>query len=318
MELADFTRDLTAEADAGLLDRPIGRDKEMSFILKILGQEGKSNALVLGPAGSGKTVIAEGLAFMLANNEIPGGYPRKKVLEVNLTAMNSGAMYVGQFEERVTVFIEKVKNDPSIIVFIDEIHMLMGFGKAGDGSAARDLSQIIKPPLARGQICCLGATTQEEFDTYIAQDSAFVRRFQVLNLEPLERDAVIQILKRTALKNKYVYGIEFTEDSLGAMVDISEQLFPRRHQPDKSLDVLKRLTLSLQENPEISPKKKKKPLKDYIRLLDEELSLVDHSNYMKLREKAVEWLGLSNVVAKTIDLSREEAISLLGPKGKKQ
>ncbi len=314
MDITDFTKDMTAEAEAGFLERPIGRDKELEFILRALNQEGKSNVLILGPAGSGKTVLAEGLAYMIKNNEVPENYPRKKVLEVNLTALNSGAIYVGQFEERVTHFIENVKNDPSVIVFIDEIHMLMGFGKAGDGGAARDLSQIIKPPLARGQICCLGATTKEEFDRYIASDAAFVRRFQILNLEPLDIDAVFQILKRATLKNKYTYGVEFSDDTISRLIEISEQYYINRFQPDKSLDVLKRLVIGLQIGSNIAKNSTERNLVDYIKILDQELSLVERGEFNLVQKQAKEWLGIFETQIKTIDLTKENIIQILGLK----
>ena len=311
MEITDFTRDLTAEAEAGLIERPIGRDKELDLILKILASEGKSNVLLLGAAGTGKTMIAEGVAYILANNEAPKNYPRKKVLEINLTALNSGAMYVGQFEERVSIFIDYVKNDPSIVVFIDEIHMLMGFGKAGDGGSARDLSQIIKPPLARGQICCVGATTKEEFNNYIASDAAFVRRFQIIELEALNNEAVIQILKKSAMKNKYLFGLDFTDDSLALMIDLSNEIFPTRSQPDKALDVLKRLTAVLQNESSHVLKNDNRTLEKYISMLEEELLLVSNEKTDLLLSKAKDWLGLSSSKVKTIDLSRSDIIKLM-------
>lgn len=314
MEISDFTRDLSAEANAGLLEKPIGRDTELDFIMKSIAQDGKSNVLIIGPAGVGKTVLAEGLACILSSNEVPANFPKKKVLELNLTAMNSGAMYVGQFEERVMAFIDTIKRDPSIVVFIDEIHMLMGFGKAGDGGAARDLSQIIKPPLARGEICCLGATTNEEFERYIRPDAAFVRRFQMLELAPLKREAVFQILKRCALKNKYTNGIEFTDDTLALLVDVSDQIYPRRFQPDKSLDLLRRLLIAQRTDTRLAEGASDRRLLDYISLLKKELGFVARQDYDSLGASAKAWMGIKDKAIQTVDLSREQIISLLASK----
>lgn len=311
MEISDFTRDLTAEARSGLLERPIGRDRELKVIVGVLGSSDKSNALIIGPAGSGKTMLAEGLACMITEGDVPAEYPRSKVIELNTTALNSGAMYVGQFEERVTQFLEFVKSDPRIVVFIDEIHMLMGFGRAGDSGASRDFSQIIKPALARGQICAIGATTTEEYQRYIEPDAAFARRFQLVELRPLLQDAVLQILRRAGVKVKYRHGLEFTDTTLSAIFQLSEELYPNRSQPDKALDVLKRVTGQLRRSEATFPHPNTNSISAYVDLLADELYALKNQNFNKVQAFARKWLGLQQERAATVEKSKEELAQIV-------
>lgn len=311
MEINDFTRDLTKEAESGLLESPIGREDELKTIIKMLSQEGKSSVLLLGPAGSGKTIIAEGLALLIVNNETPKDFPRKRILELNMTALNSGAMYVGQFEERVTTFINEIKNDPTTIIFIDEIHMLMGFGKTGDSGASRDFSQIIKPLLARGQIVCLGATTKEEFDQYMASDNAFVRRFQILSLPPLRHNAIKEILKRYTIKQKYLTGLEIDPDTIDACIQASDTLYPNRFQPDKSIDILKRLLMAETSGGQSDHLKEDHSLKSYIALLNKQKKALSSNRYQEAATLAIDWLGIRKLRAKQIHMDSAKIIATI-------
>jgi ATP-dependent Clp protease ATP-binding subunit ClpA len=311
MEISDFTRDLTAEAKSGLIGKPIGREKELSFILKTISQRDKPNVMIIGPAGIGKTVLAEGVAYMLVYDKNAQNCPKKKVLELNLTAMNSGAMYVGQFEERVTKFLSYIRNNPDIVVFIDEIHMIMGFGRTSDSGASRDFSQIIKPMLTSGELCCIGATTKNEYETYIAPDNAFARRFHLLELSPLSTEVVLQILHQAAVKIKYRSGIEFTDSCLKEIIEASEEIYPQRYHPDKSLDILRRISALFEKEITLSYQKEEKSLKEYIHILEKEIKMLKKEDYSELGKLAKRWLDVDKQCERKVQLTKDEIIKLL-------
>ena len=311
--VSDFTRNLTDEAEAGLLEMPLGRDKEIEAILNIVLTQGKSNVLLLGPPGCGKTALAEGVACKLielaSRNQSTS---RSKLIELNLTALNSGAMYVGQLEERVTNFINYVKQDPSLIVFIDEIHMLMGFGTASGSNASRDVSQILKPALARGEMCCIGATTTHEYETYIKPDGAFVRRFQTINLNPVDAHTITEIIKKYALKIKYNYGMEFSDQTIQSIISISESLYPDRYQPDKSIDVIRKVTACIQSTKkEKSSRNSMRTINAYLGVLKSEIKAVERNDPSGLINAAKDWLGVSASKAQLFDLNVDSLQKLL-------
>jgi ATP-dependent Clp protease ATP-binding subunit ClpA len=315
MEISEFSRDLTAEAEAGLIEPPIGRDSDLEFIFRVLNQDEKSNVLITGPAGCGKTALAEGVAYHLVNNKIYSEHKRKKLITLDLTALNSGAMYVGQFEERVTKFLDEVRSDNSIVVFIDEIHMLMGFGKTGSAGASRDLSQIIKPALARGEMSCIGATTREEFDQYIAPDGAFVRRFSERVIEPLGNEAVQKILKRISVKYRYTNGVEVTDETLTNIIQVSDEKWPTRYQPDKAIDLFRLITMknepSIKNNNNPSMKQS---LESYIEVLNSEIAMINQEDYSGLNRVASKWLGLNANIQSAINLNLQEVRNLVESK----
>jgi len=311
--ISDFTRNLTEEAEAGLLEMPLGRDKEIEAILKIVSTQGKSNVLLLGPPGCGKTTLAEGVACKLielaSRNQSPS---RNKLIQLNLTALNSGATYVGQFEERVTKFLNYVKKDPSIIVFIDEIHMVMGFGATSDSRASRDFSQILKPALASGEMCCIGATTTHEYERDIKPDGAFARRFQTINLMPLNEHTIAEIIKRHALKNKYNYGVEFSDQTIQSIISISEILKPNGYQPDKSIDVIREVTRRIQSTEkEKSSMNRRRTINAYIDVVRHEIKAVERNDSSSLISYAKDWLGVSAPKSSLIDLNTDSLRELL-------
>jgi len=313
METSEFSRDLTSEAEAGLLETPLGRDNELQFIFRALAENGKSSVMIKGPAGCGKTAIAEGVAYHMVNNPAYRSHPKKRLIALDLTALNAGAMYVGQFEERVTKFLNKVRGDDSLVVFIDEIHMLMGFGKASSSGASRDLSQIIKPALARGEMSCIGATTNEEFDRDIAPDGAFVRRFTELALAPLGPDAVLKILQRMAVKAKYTNGLEISEPTLRAVVVASEAKWPTRFQPDKAIDLM-RLLVRTQSGARLHPaagSSKGKGIDDYIKLVNSELTYLQRQDYEGLKKLSEQWLDVRGSTSQMVNLDEASLTRLL-------
>jgi len=311
--ISDFTRNLTEEAEAGLLEMPLGRDKEIEAILNIVSTQGKSNVLLLGPPGCGKTALAEGVACKLVElasrkqNAI-----RSMLIELNLTALNSGATYVGQFEERVNKFLNYVKQDPSLIVFIDEIHMVMGFGTASGSNASRDFSQILKPALASGEMCCIGATTIHEYETYIKPDGAFVRRFQTINLNPVDAHTITEIIRKYALKIKYNYGMEFSDQTIQSIISISESLYPDRYQPDKSIDVIRKVTRCIQsKEKERSSRNRRKTIDAYLGVLRHEIKAVNRNDSSGLISAAKDWLGVSASKSSSVDLNIDSLRELL-------
>jgi ATP-dependent Clp protease ATP-binding subunit ClpA len=312
MDTTEFTRDLTSEAEAGLIEPPIGRDAELRFIFEVLNLDGKANVLIKGPAGCGKTAIAEGVAYHMVNNSEYRSHRKKRLVALDLTALNAGATYVGQFEERVTKFLNQAKSDEALVVFIDEIHMLMGFGKASSSGASRDLSQIIKPALARGELSCIGATTHEEFERDIAPDEAFVRRFTELSVTPPGAEAVHQILKRISVKAKYSNHIEFTERTLGAVISASEAKWPRRFQPDKAIDLLK-LVIRAEDTGSGAPVKgrKARSMAEYIKHVSSELACIQRNDLEELKGLAEQWLEVRDNVGRTVDLGEPELLHLL-------
>lgn len=311
MELSDFTRNLTKEAKEGLFDPPIGRNDVIDNIFRILSQDGKSNALIIGEAGVGKTNIVEGLAYWIANQKVPPDFRKNEIIELNITQLNSGAMYVGQFEERVTKFLNEMVANPQTVVFIDEIHMIMGFGATSNSNASRDFSQIIKPFLARGSISVIGATTRQEYKRYIENDSAFNRRFELIDLPELDTDSTFQILKRIAVKYKLHKGLEFTESTLKNIVEVSKSSFPSRFQPDKSIDILKRCVRKYDTRISNNSTRKSDKIDDYIDHLNTQLKLIQIEDYKRVIKTTKDWLGVIDKEAVQLNLSLSEINDLL-------
>ncbi|MGE0493841.1 MAG: ATP-dependent Clp protease ATP-binding subunit [Vulcanimicrobiota bacterium] len=233
--LTKYSRDLIEVARNGKMDPVIGRNDEVRRVLQILTRKTKSNPVLIGEAGVGKTAVAWGLAQRIVSGTVPDALKERRLLELSLSSMVAGAKHRGEFEERLEGVVKEVLNDPSIILFIDEIHQLVG---AGDSRGGMDASNILKPALARGELCVLGATTTDEYRRYIEKDPALERRFQpVLVSEPSEEDA-LEILK--GLKGRYEshHGATFTDEALLAAVKLSVRFLPDRNLPDKAIDLI--------------------------------------------------------------------------------
>ena len=233
--LDSFGRDLTELARAGELDPVIGRFSEIERLVQVLCRRTKNNPVLLGEAGVGKTAIVEGLAQQIISQEVPDLLHDKRLVVLDLAMMVAGTKYRGQFEERIKAVMNEVRRAKNIILFIDELHTLVG---AGGAEGAIDASNVLKPALSRGEIQCIGATTFDEYRKYIEKDAALERRFQSIAVEPPGPEQAYEILK--GLQEKYAthHRVVYTDQALRAAVELSGRYIPGRVQPDKSIDVI--------------------------------------------------------------------------------
>ena len=232
--LGEYGRDLTALASDGKLEPIIGRREEMRTLTQVLLQKRKSSAALIGPAGVGKTGIVEGLAQRIVSNKPPRGLEGKRIVEITMSSLVAGAKYRGEFEERMQKLIEEAKADPNLILFIDEIHTMMGAGGEGAGNAAN----ILKPALARGDLSCIGATTIDEYRKHIEKDPAMERRFQVVWVEQSTAEETVEILQGIKSNMADHHGVDISDDAIEAAVEFSIRYLPDLNLPDKAIDLI--------------------------------------------------------------------------------
>ena len=233
--LDSFGRDLTQLASEKSLDPVIGRANEIERLTQVLCRRTKNNPVLLGEAGVGKTAIIEGLAQRIVSQEVPDILHDKRLVVLDLAMMVAGTKYRGQFEERIKAVMNEVRRAGNVILFIDELHTLVG---AGGAEGAIDASNVLKPALARGEIQCIGATTFDEYRKYIEKDAALARRFQAIPVDPPSAEQSIEILKGIRDKYESHHRVKITDDALKAAVELSGRYITGRVQPDKSIDVL--------------------------------------------------------------------------------
>jgi len=233
--LDNFSRDLNKFAQQGKLDPVIGREKEILRIAQVLSRRKKNNPIILGEPGCGKTAIVEGLAMKIVNGDCPRNLLDKRIVTLDLTAVVAGTKYRGQFEERLKVILEELSANPNIIIFIDEIHTLIG---SGNSSGSLDGSNIFKPALARGEIQCIGATTLDEYRKSFEKDGALERRFQKVMVDPSTVSETIQIL--TNIKDKYeaYHKVSYSPEVIELCVKLADRYITDREFPDKAFDIL--------------------------------------------------------------------------------
>ena len=230
-----FSKDVTQAAKEGNLDPVIGREKEIDRVIQILSRRKKNNPVLIGEPGTGKTAIVEGLALKISRNEVPGSLAGKRIVSLDLGLLIAGTKYRGQFEERIKAILKEVETDKNLILFLDEIHTIVG---AGSTSGSMDASNMFKPALARGEIQCIGATTLDEYRTTIEKDGALERRFQKVLVEPSTVSETLKILN--GLKERYEkhHKVRFTPESLKAAVEFADRYISDRFLPDKAIDVI--------------------------------------------------------------------------------
>ena len=249
--LREYTRDLTADARAGKLDPVIGRDNEIQRVVQILSRRTKNNPCLIGEPGVGKTAIAEGLARKIAMGDVPEDLLDKRLLSLDLSGMVAGTKYRGEFEERIKKVLSEVKKDGNIILFIDEVHTIVG---AGSAEGAVDAANIIKPALGRGEIRCLGATTLNEYRKYIEKDAALERRFQPVQVQEPAPEAALEILRGLREKYELHHNLQITDEALEAAVSLSTRYINDRFLPDKAIDLMDEAASRVRmEEEELSP-----------------------------------------------------------------
>ncbi len=233
--LDSFGRDLTELAREGTLDPVIGRNNEIERVIQILCRRTKNNPVLLGEAGVGKTAIVEGLAQKIIGNDVPEILVDKRIVVLDLAMMVAGTKYRGQFEERIKAVMNEVRRAKNVILFIDELHTLVG---AGGAEGAIDASNVLKPSLARGEIQCIGATTLDEYRKYVEKDGALERRFQTVMVEPPSKEEALEILR--GLRDRYEahHRVQITEEALRSAVELSTRYITGRCLPDKAIDVI--------------------------------------------------------------------------------
>lgn len=233
--LDKYSTDLTKAAKDGKLDPVVGREHEIQRVLEIIGRRKKNNPILIGEPGVGKSAIVEGLAQLIVKQQTSPALFNKRIVSVDLTAMVAGSKYRGQFEERIKGLITELENNPDIIIFIDEIHTLIG---AGGGSGTMDAANILKPALARGTVLCIGATTFKEYANSIEKDGALERRFQKVIVEPTTTEQTLAILRNIKDRYEEHHGVTFCDEALEACVKLTERYVTDRFFPDKAIDVM--------------------------------------------------------------------------------
>ena len=233
--LDNFSKDLIKLAEQGKLDPVIGREKEIFRIAQVLSRRKKNNPIIIGEPGAGKTAIVEGLAMMIYGGECPKNLVDKRIVSLDINSIVAGTKYRGQFEERMKVIIEELQNTPNIILFIDEIHTIVG---AGNSSGSLDASNIFKPALSRGEIQCIGATTLDEYRKHFEKDGALERRFQKIIVDPSTKEETFQILQQSKGKYEEHHKVNYTDESLRLCVELADRYITDREFPDKAFDIL--------------------------------------------------------------------------------
>jgi len=233
--LNNFCRDLTLMALQGKIDQVVGREKEVERICQILSRMKKNNPLLIGEPGVGKTAIAEGLALRIVNRKVSRFLFQRKIFMLDITSLVAGTKFRGQFEERIKACMNELLKNKEIILFIDEIHMIIG---AGGAQGSLDASNIFKPALAKGEIQCIGATTLDEYREYIERDGALSRRFQKIIIDPTSSEETIVILNRIKTQYEKHHNVIYTNKAIEACVNLTIRYISDRYLPDKAIDAL--------------------------------------------------------------------------------
>lgn len=279
--LNNYSRDLTALAREGKLDPVIGRETEIQRVIQILSRRTKNNPCLIGEPGVGKTAVVEGLAQLLASGDVPELIADKRVLTLDLSGMVAGSKYRGEFEERIKKVLAEVKEDGEVLLFIDEIHTIIG---AGGAEGAIDASNILKPSLARGEIQLIGATTIDEYRKYIEKDAALERRFQPVTVEEPNEELSIDILKGLRPKYEEHHKVTITDDALAAAVRLSSRYINDRFLPDKAIDLIDEASSKIRLTTYVEPAEIGELEEDIKKLEQQKESAIKAEEYEKAGE----------------------------------
>jgi ATP-dependent Clp protease ATP-binding subunit ClpC len=301
--LDNFSRDLTKLANEGKIDPVIGRDKEVKRIAQILSRKKKNNAVIVGDAGVGKSALVEKLALMISEGNCPTNLLDKRIVSLDLTSLVAGTKYRGQFEERIKAIINELYEVKNVVLFIDELHTMVG---AGNASGSMDAANILKPALARGELQCIGATTLDEYKKHLEKDAALVRRFQKIILnEPNEKET-IEILKNLVPSYEKFHKVAYEENVIETVVKLSARYITDRQFPDKAIDILDELGSEKRisnEVPEIIEKLKNEADEIKVRKL-EVVKTQDYEQAAKLRDE-------EKKILKKLETEKEKWLSSL-------
>ncbi len=278
--LNQYSRDLTQLAREGKLDPVIGREEEIKRVIQILSRRTKNNPCLIGEPGVGKTAIAEGLAAKIVEGSVPDNIKNKRLLTLDLSGMVAGSKYRGEFEERIKRVINEVKNDGNVLLFLDELHTIIG---AGGAEGAIDASNILKPSLARGEIQLIGATTIEEYRKYIAKDAALERRFQSVKVEEPGIEETVGILKGLRSRYEQHHQVTITDDAIKAAVKLSERYINDRFLPDKAIDLI--------DEAASKARLKSYTMPDEITKIEEQLNKLENEKEEAVKSEAFEEAG---------------------------
>jgi ATP-dependent Clp protease ATP-binding subunit ClpC len=278
--LDNFSKDLNKLAHEGKLDPVIGRKKEILRIAQILSRRKKNNPIIIGEPGAGKTAIVEGLAMMIHNGECPKNLMDKRIVSLDMNSLVAGTKYRGQFEERMKVIIEEIQSTPNIILFIDEIHTIVG---AGNSSGSLDASNIFKPALSRGELQCIGATTLDEYRTNFEKDGALERRFQKVVVDPSSKEDTFEILKQSKEKYEDHHKVTYDDQTLWTFVELADRYITDREFPDKAFDILDEVGARMQIDiklPEVIENLKEEAFK----IKQEKINVIKRQDYEQAAE----------------------------------
>ena len=267
---------LTDAARAGKLDPVIGREKEIERVIQILSRRTKNNPALIGEPGVGKTAIAEGLAHRIVAGDVPETLLNKRVLTLDIGSLVAGTKYRGEFEERLKKIIEELRNTNDAILFIDELHTLVG---AGAAEGAIDAANILKPPLARGELQCIGATTLDEYRKYIERDAALERRFQPVMVEEPTLEQSVEILMGIRERYEQHHKVTITDEAVKAAVDLSVRYITSRHLPDKAIDLIDEAASRVRLRHATAPPALRDAQKDLARISKEKDAAINNQEY---------------------------------------
>lgn len=294
--LETFARELTKPETAEALDPVIGRDRELERVIEILCRRTKNNPILLGDPGVGKTAIVEGLAKRLTGGDIPDALYGKRLLSLDLALTVAGTMYRGEFESRLKQIVEEAKNDPNVILFIDELHTIVG---AGSTTGSLDAANILKPALARGEIRCVGATTWTEYKKHIEPDAALERRFQPVAVDEPTPEATLEMLHGLADRYANHHGITYTPDALPAAVDLANRYLTERLFPDKAIDLIDEAAAS------VIARRQSRERMERLSALDGAISAAEETKQLAIREGRLDEAEEATEMSKRLAEERE-------------